>query len=332
VSPYGALLSLRRRCYESGLFRSESAPVPAISIGNLTWGGTGKTPVTLWLATQFAATGRRVGIVSRGYGRRSHGLRVVSDGRTLGLGVEEAGDEPTLLARRLPDAIVIVSEIRIEGARKAAALGADLLLLDDAFQHLALRRDLDVVLLDCADPLAGGLAPFGRSREPASALSRADLFILMGCAPEAAEKAEALVRRWNATAAIFHAGMRFSGWFDPEGESIANERVVGAVSIAVASIARPERFHRTMKDAGVRPSAFFRFRDHHFYSGADLRRIESAARRMGATMLLTTEKDQVKLRGRTGLPVVAARIEPSLREPDLLARVRAILAERGHVV
>jgi tetraacyldisaccharide 4'-kinase len=312
--------------------RSSRAPVPAISIGNLTWGGTGKTPLTLWLAQQFGESGRRVGIVSRGYGRRSRGLRVVSDGVALRLGVEEAGDEPTLLARRLPNAIVVVSERRVEGAREAAALGADLLLLDDSFQHLAIRRDLDIVLLDRADPLGGGLPPFGRSREPASALSRADLFVLTGGEPPEGAGAEALLDRVNPRAPIFHSRARFSGWFDEEGEPVAAQDVVATRSVAVASIASPGRFLRTIRDAGADPAAFLGFRDHHFYSRSDLRRIERAARSAAAPLLLTTEKDLVKLAGRSRLRAVAARVEPEFREPGLLDRARRVLSERGHVV
>ena len=318
MSPFGALLSLRRRCYESGWLRSWPAPVPAISIGNLTWGGTGKTPFTIWLAQRFAESGKRVGIVSRGYGRRSRGLRVVSDGRALRVGVEEAGDEPTLLARRLPRAIVVVSERRVEGARKAAELGAELLLLDDAFQHLAIRRDLDIVLLDHMDPLGGGLPPFGRSREPASALSRADLFVLTGADSEAGRGAEALLRRLNARAPIFHSRTRFSGWLDEQGEPVSGEEAVGAASIAVASIAFPLRFLRTLREAGAAPAAFLPFRDHHFYSGSDLRRIEAAARDAGASLLLTTEKDLVKLAGRSRLRAVAARVEPDVPRARLV--------------
>jgi tetraacyldisaccharide 4'-kinase len=332
VSPFGALLSLRRRSYESGWLRSSRAPVPAISIGNLTWGGTGKTPFTLWLAQQFVESGRKVGIVSRGYGRRSRGLRIVSDGLALRLGVEEAGDEPTLLARRIPGAIVVVSERRVEGATKAAALGADLLLLDDAFQHLAIRRDLDIVLLDRVDPLGGGLPPFGRSREPVSALSRADLFVLTGGASPGRSEAEALLGRVNPRAPVFHFQARFTGWFDEQGEPVAGEDVVATRSVAVASIAFPGRFLRTIRDAGADPAVFLPFRDHHFYSSSDLRRIEGAARNVGAPLLLTTEKDIVKLAGRSRLRAVAARVEPEFREPGLLGCARAVLSERGHVV
>ena len=332
MSPLGALLSLRRRFYEAGVFRSDRAPLPAISVGNLTWGGTGKTPFTLWLAQRFTSSGLRVGIVSRGYGRRSRGLRVVSGGSGLLLGVEEAGDEPTLLARRLPQSVVVVSENRIGGARRAAELGAELLLFDDAFQHLAIRRDLDIVLMDLADPLGGGLPPFGRSREPASALSRADLVLLTGSGTDLGEKAEGLLRRWNRAAPIFHARARFAGWFDERGEAVARESVSTSGAVAVASVAGPERFRATLREAGVEPAAFLSFRDHHFYSDADVRRIEIVARKAGARSLLTTEKDQVKLIGRSALPVLAARIEPEIREAGLFSRIRAILAERGHVV
>ena len=332
MSPFGALLSLRRRSYESGWRRSSPAPVPAISIGNLTWGGTGKTPFTLWLAQRFDEAGRKVGIVSRGYGRRSRGLRVVSDGAGPRVGVEEAGDEPTLLARRLPRAVVVVSERRIDGARRAAGLGAELLLLDDSFQHLAIRRDLDIVLLDGADPLGGGLPPFGRSREPDSALSRADLFVLTGGDSGAGfEAAESLLRRVHPRAPVFHSRARFSGWVDESGGAMRPD-VAGSASIAVASIARPARFLRTLREAGAAPAAFLTFRDHHFYSDRDLRRIEGAARETGAGWILTTEKDLVKLAGRTSLPVAAARVEPELREPGLFERTRELLAEKGHAV
>ncbi|MGH9440727.1 MAG: tetraacyldisaccharide 4'-kinase [Thermoanaerobaculia bacterium] len=332
MSPLGALLSLRRRGYESGWLRSAAAPVPAVSIGNMTWGGTGKTPFTIWLAQRLEESGKRVGVVSRGYGRRSKGLRVVSDGKRGRIGVEEAGDEPTMIAGRLPEAIVVVAENRVEGAQKAAALGAEILLLDDAFQHLALRRDFDIVLLDSAAPLQGGLPPAGRAREPASALSRADLFVVTGGAREGTAGAESLVGRWNPNAPVFHSQARFAGWFDEHGEPVPADRVAGAASIAVASIAAPRRFLRTLEDAGAFPSEALRFRDHHFYSESDLRRIERAFRRAGAALLFTTEKDLPKLAGRTRLPLVAARIEPEVLEPGLPERVGAVLSERGHVV
>jgi tetraacyldisaccharide 4'-kinase len=263
--------------------------------------------------------------VSRGYGRRSKGLRVVSDGAKLQTEVEQAGDEPTLLARRLPRAVVIVSENRVEGARRAAALGAERIVLDDAFQHLAIRRDADIVLIDADDPLGGGLPPLGRSREPARALSRADLFVVTGGTATSETKAEALLRRWNPSAPIFHAKPRFAGWFDANGEPVSGETLAGGRAAAFSSIARPDRFRQTLREAGVEAVAFLPFRDHHFYSDADLRRLENEARKSGASILLTTEKDLVKLAGRTRLPIAAARIEPAFRELDLFGRVAAIL-------
>ncbi len=154
MNPYGAVAAARRRLYESGWLRSERVDVPVVSIGNLTWGGTGKTPVLAFLAARVEERGRRVGIVSRGYRRRSSGLVVVSDGSGAVASASAGGDEPVLLARRFPRAVVVVAERRPDAAREAVRLGAEVLLLDDAFQHLAIARDADVVLVDAADPWA----------------------------------------------------------------------------------------------------------------------------------------------------------------------------------
>ncbi len=156
--------------------------------------------------------------------------------------------------------------------------------------------------------------------------------MLTGGEPPEGAGAEALLARVNPRAPIFHSRARFSGWFDEEGEPVAAQDVVATRSVAVASIASPGRFLRTIRDAGADPAAFLEFRDHHFYSRSDLRRIERAARSAGAPLLLTTEKDLVKLAGRSRLRAVAARVEPEFREPDLLGRARKVLSERGHVV
>jgi tetraacyldisaccharide 4'-kinase len=227
--------------------------------------------------------------------------------------------------------VVVVSERRISGARKAVELGADLLLLDDAFQHLAIRRDLDIVLLDRADPLGGGLPPLGRSREPASALSRADMIVLTGSDSPETGAAERLVRRWNAGAPIFHARTRFVGWFDDLGEPPGDCAGLLRRPVAVAAIARPGRFERTLREANVSPVAGFTFRDHHFYSEADRDRIGGAVSELGGTAVVTTEKDQAKLAGRMKVPVLAARIEPDLLEPGFFEKAGEILARRGRV-
>jgi tetraacyldisaccharide 4'-kinase len=328
VNPYGAVLRLRRRLYETGVLESRPAPGPSISIGNLTWGGAGKTPFVQWMARHYADRGLRVGVVLRGYRRKSRGVRVVSDGMTVLSGVEESGDEAQLHARRLPGAIVVVSEDRARGARRAGELGARLFLFDDAFQHLALRRDLDVVLLDADRPFGGGLPPRGRCREDPRALARADILVLTRCASQALE-GEREVRRWNPSAPLFHSRFRFVGWIDERG---AGRPDPPPRPLAFCSIADPDSFRATLEEAGVRPLELLEFRDHHSYSGGDLRRIEEAARRSGAESLVTTEKDLVKVEGRLRMPISSARIEPVLREPGFFETLDRLFREKGIVL
>jgi tetraacyldisaccharide 4'-kinase len=330
LSPYGALTRLRRRLYASGRLRSETAPLPVVSVGNLTWGGTGKSPLVEWLARRLRARGRAVGVVLRGYGRRSRGVRVVSDECGPILGAEEAGDEASMLARNLPGVPVVVAEDRADGARRAATLGAGIVLLDDGFQHLRLRRDLDIVLVDARRPLGGGLPPLGRAREHPSALFRADLIVVTRCDDDLREGADAQIRRWNPVAPLFHSRIRFREWIGEDGERAAE--LAAGPTVAVCAIGDPESFRRTLSEAGARPLWFRAFRDHFSYPAGALRRIERQAQAAGAGALLTTEKDRVKIAGRVGLPVVAARTEIEMREEGFFEEVVRSLERRGIVV
>jgi tetraacyldisaccharide 4'-kinase len=323
VNPWGAVVGARRRLYESGWLRSERVDAPVVSVGNLTWGGTGKTPILAYLAARFEAAGRRVGIVSRGYRRRSSGLVVVSDGGGAVASVSSGGDEPVLLARRFPRAIVVVAERRPEGAREAIRFGAEILLLDDAFQHLAIARDADVVLVDADDPWGGGLPPSGRAREAPGALSRADVVVVTRATRGVSSAADAAVPRLTA-APIFHSRFRFAGWFSGDAPAAPPP----GPAFAFCAIANPESFRATLEEAGARVSEFAAFRDHHPYADADLRKIEERAGRAGAGVLVTTEKDAVKLEGRARLPILAARIEAEIFEPGLPERIGDVLAGR----
>jgi len=323
VNPYGAVAGARRRLYESGWLRSERVDAPVVSVGNLTWGGTGKTPLLAFLAAHLEERGRRVGVVSRGYRRSSSGLVVVSDGAGTIASPSRGGDEPVLLARRHPRAVVVVAERRAEAAREAIRLGAEVLLLDDAFQHLAIARDADVVLVDAGDPWGGGFPPSGRAREGPSALSRADVVVVTRASPGVASAADAAVPRFTS-APIFHARFRFAGWFSG---GIAAAAPPGP-AFAFCGIAGPEAFRATLEDAGAPVAGFAAFRDHHPYADADVRTIEERASRAGAAVLLTTEKDAVKVEGRTRLPLLAARIEAEIFEPGFPERVDEILDGR----
>jgi len=324
VSLVGAVAAARRSLYAHGVFRSESAPVPVVSIGNLTWGGTGKTPLVAAFVARWQAEGRRVGVASRGYGRRSRGTVVVAAGGSLLAGVAESGDEPHLLARRFPGAVVVVAERRADAAREAARRGAEIVILDDGFQHFALRRDVDVVLVDAEDPFGGGPPPRGRAREDAPALARADLVVVSRARRGERSTADREVPRRTA-APIRHCAFRFGGWFRL---GVPAEFPAGASALAVCAVGNPESFRATLAEAGAAVVDFAAFRDHHDYSGEDVRGLEERARRASASVLVTTEKDEGKLAGRTSLPLVAARVEAEIFEPDLFDRVEQLLADR----
>jgi tetraacyldisaccharide 4'-kinase len=333
---YGRAVSWRARWYASGRLASHALPRPSISVGNLTFGGTGKTPFTEFLARRFRFEGRRPAILSRGYGRRSRGVVVVSTGEGPLVGADEGGDEPVAMARAAgPGVVVVVGERRVEAARRAAELGADLFLLDDAFQHLAVRRDANLLLLDARDPFGGGrLPPEGRLREPVAALARADAIVLTrvqrgGPPPEAAAE----IARWNPRAPVFRAAIRAEGLRDESGAPVAADVVETRRSISVCGIANPAEFGATLRDLGLSPEERIELPDHERYGERRLRRIRLAAERTGATFVLTTEKDSVKLAGRLGLPLLTVRLAVEVEEselfPFLWARVGAPAAPRA---
>lgn len=324
MSLYGAVAAARRNLYARGVLKSESVPVPVVSVGNLTWGGTGKTPFVAALVSYWQSAGKRVGVASRGYGRRSRGTVVVSDGSRLLAGVAEAGDEPYLLGRRFPGAIVAVAGKRVDAAREAARLGAEIVILDDAFQHLAIRRDLDVVLVDAGDPFGGGPPPRGRGREDAPAIARAHLVVVTRARRGEESAADRDVPRLTA-APIYHCAFRFAGWF----RAGAPASPPASPGFAVCAVGNPESFRATLAESGAAAAGFAAFRDHHAYSTADVRRVEESARRAGATALLTTEKDEVKLAGRTDLPLFAARVEAEIFEAGFFAHADRLLAGRA---
>jgi tetraacyldisaccharide 4'-kinase len=326
VSVYGRLQRLRRLLYDRGWLSSEPSPGPTIAVGNIVWGGTGKTPVTGWLARHYLAAGRRVAILSRGYGRRSRGLVVVSDGRQISADACAGGDEPVLLARSAPGSIVVVAERRAAAARRARELGADFFLLDDGFQHRALRRDVDLVLVDANDPFGGGTPPRGRAREDPAALSKADILLVTRAGEE--EDRASMLRMWNERAPIFHCRLCFSGWTRENGSGA--DRLPDGPCVSICAIASPDGFRATLSELGVEPAERLQFVDHHDYSRRDVRALEACAARHGAAFAVTTEKDIVKLAGLTGLPLYAAGIAPAVREPGFFEAVDGLLARRRY--
>jgi len=327
---YAAAHAGRRR---RAAARAERLPRPVVSIGNLHWGGGGKTPMTIALARHLAGAGRRVAILSRGYRRSSRGALVVSRGAGPLVPVAAAGDEPHLMARELASegVAIVVGERRAEAGRLALAElapGPELFLLDDGFSHVALARDLDLLLFPAADPFgAGRLWPSGRLREPLAAAAAADAAVLTGLEAPAAEAGRELAR---ALSGYGFAGVGFCALALHAPARVADGTALspGSPVVAVAGIARPAPFFAAVERAGLRAVARMDFPDHHAYPERSLRWIARAARRRGAAAVVTTAKDLPKLAGRLDLPVAELPLE-TRPEPALLAwldrRLRGLL-------
>jgi len=292
-----------------------------VAVGNLTVGGTGKTPLVELLCRALEARGRQTVILSLGYGRReSEPVAAVSDRTRLLLDPREAGDEPYLLARRLSGIPVVVGRDRFRaGAWAVARFRPDVLVLDDGFQQRRLRKDVEVVCLDARAPWGSGqLLPRGSLREPRTALARADLIVLthVGRVPDL-PRIRAEVRRWVPSQPVALAAFEAEG-VEEQGSGAVRpvDALRGTPLLAFAGIASPGSFAATLDDAGVAPRALVEFPDHHPYKARDLGEIESQARAVGARALLTTEKDLVRLPLGARLSVWALRVRLTLSEVD----------------
>jgi tetraacyldisaccharide 4'-kinase len=274
---YGALMRARRGLYGAGLLRSVRLAVPVIVVGNLTVGGTGKTPLTLWLADALKGRGRTVGIVSRGYGRndsRAQAVTAASDWRSV-------GDEPLLLARRSGCATVVAQD-RAAGAAELVAAGADVVVADDGLQHLRLARDCEILVVDGARGFGNArVLPAGPLRESLAQLTRADLIIVNGAAEHPSLAGLPAERTLNMQLAMGDA-VRVDG----QGAARPLRDLAGERVHAVAGIGNPSRFFRALRAQGIEPIEH-PFPDHHPFSAQDFDFGD-------ATAVLMTEKDAVK--------------------------------------
>lgn len=315
---YGGAHGVRRRWYAR---RARRLPRPVVSVGNLHWGGTGKTPLVAAIGAHLRDRGLAVCILSRGYASRGRGVRVVSTGSGPLLGPRIAGDEPVLLAGELPGVAVVVGPDRWQAGEHAFRRldpRPDLFLLDDGFSHLALARDLDLVAFPAADPFAGGrLFPSGRLREPLAAVARAHAVLLTGASGsgEGRALAEAL-RPYGFTGPGFASATRPGR--PRRITSDRSELPPGLRVFLVSAVARPDSFTATTRALGLEIAGELRFPDHHDYPPASLERIGQGFKASGAETVLTTSKDRVKLLGRLDLPLaelpVRAEPEPAFWE------------------
>ena len=277
--------------------RRRSLPVPVISVGNLTMGGTGKTPCVLRFAELMTQERHKPGILTRGYGRSSpHQYVAVAAGADVP--TEVSGDEPQIFIRSGLAPVGIGADRFESGRRLLRKFDAGMLLLDDGFQHWRLERDMDVVLIDALEPFGqGAVFPLGRLREPMAALARAHaILITRSTDSDLAGAIETLVRRWNPGAPMFRAWVEAHAWVEHgTGKSFPPGKPPFAAAGVFCGLGNPESFRRTLRRLGVAPADWIEFGDHHRYHPRELRHIAQQMAAKGATALVTTEKDMVNL-------------------------------------
>ena len=310
---YGRVLLLRRAWFARP-GRRRRLHHRVISVGNLSVGGSGKTPVVAALARLLLERGERPVILTRGYGRRevTEGVLVVSDGQRVREPVSRSGDEPQLLARTLPGVPVLVCADRyIAGLFAERHFGVTVGILDDGFQHLRLERDVDLLLVSPAD-LDDRVLPAGRLREPLTAARFADAVLVPGSEDDVAQVAGAL-NHHNAFRVVpqYESLRRICRVHkDPASIDPASIGPDGRI-VAFAGIARPERFFEALRSLGYDVARELTFRDHHWYTDRDRETIESAARDANASMIVTTEKDAVRCDFDVAVLPMRVSIEPA---------------------
>jgi tetraacyldisaccharide 4'-kinase len=316
---YRGLLGVREWLYRRGVLRARPLACPVVSVGNLTVGGTGKTPAVELAVRTLTELGRRPAVVSRGYRRRTSGVQIVADSASIRLDPEDAGDEPFLLARRLPGVPVVVGANRHEAGRTAVdRFGATAIVLDDGFQHRTLAKDLEIVMARAERPWGNGLLlPGGPLREPLSALRRAHVVIATGVSsPTDAPQVVAAVERYAPGLPVLAAGyVPVECWEATDMRPLRLGDLRGMRTVAFAGLASPHGFRRTIADLGMELIALAPFADHHRYTAEDIAELERRAEQTDADALLTTEKDWLRLRrlGRTRRPLYVLSIRLELR-------------------
>lgn len=328
---YRAVVQFRHLLYRKGVFRHHTLGCQVISVGNLTVGGTGKTPVVEIFARELQKEGRKVAILSRGYKKVEPGFweklldkvlfreqrrppRVVSDGQKLLLDSSWSGDEPYMLASNLPDVCVLVDKNRVKSGRYAIEkLGCDTLILDDGFQYLALKHRIQIVLVDMRNPFGNeNTLPRGVLREPIKNIARADFIFITKCDGTGTEKLISRLRSLNKKAEIIqcrHCARYLMDVFSRERIELENLKNMNVV--ALSGIAVPSGFESELEKHGATILDRRRFADHHRYSQQEIIDIINSSKRMNADAIITTEKDAVRFPrlDRFDVPVFFLRVD-----------------------
>ena len=322
---YGAVTRARLSLYRRGTFRTVYLDRPVISVGNITTGGTGKTPLVEWVAKRLALDGKKVCILTRGYGRPHQDQRVlVSDGTTVFSTAAESGDEAYLLATNLVGIASVISDANRASAGKGAIkhLNADCFVLDDGFQHLAIARDLNIVTIDATNPWGGGsLLPFGRLREPLSGLSRADCVVITRTdQAEGIPSLRAEIDQLTGGCPLFLSQMqtaRIAPLIDSQNNLPDKKN-----SAAFCAVGNPQSFFKHLRREGYELSVERSFPDHHLFTQKDIDKVVHDARQAGAQSLITTAKDAVKLRSLSfSIPCYVLEIEICVENVGELTKI-----------
>jgi tetraacyldisaccharide 4'-kinase len=317
---YAGIMKMRNWLYEREIISSFRLNVRVISIGNITVGGTGKTPLVDKLARLLKKNGKRVVILSRGYKRKGRGEVVVSNGKEILVSSDKAGDEPFLLAKRLSKVPIVVGNNRVKTGKIAMDIfRCDVLIIDDGFQHLNLKRDMDIVVMDASNPWGNGwMLPAGPLRENISSLKRADLVMITRTNRNDVEKMITLIRKFTK-AQIFSSFHKPKEWVTlNDGVIYPLNLLINKCVLAFTGIGNPKAFEDTLLEIGVRTIKCIRFRDHHKYKLLEIKRIMLLAEKLGATAIVTTEKDGVKIDNniKGEIPIYFLRVDLEIKEGD----------------
>lgn len=317
---YRSGCQIKNWLYKQKIFTPKKAPLPVISVGSITFGGTEKTPLVINLITFLLKLGFKPALISRGYkGRWEKRGGILSEGKNILGSWEDSGDEPFMVAQNVPQAGIFIRKNRLLSCQKAKHLGFKLAVLDDGFQHRRLHRDLDIVLYDPAEKIA--------FREPVSSLKRAHILLMKKGVDLQRKKG---IKERFPKSAVFEYSVQNKGIFSLEEKGPA-EKLKGKKVLAFCGIARPERFLSILQEEGIKPLFFFKFPDHHPYPLSSLEKIVEKYKKLSAEAIITTEKDAVKIdhnKSFKNIPAYYLKIDLELEE-EFYARISSLLQNRA---
>lgn len=295
---YGLIQKLRVKLYDFKILKKikiDGAYI--VCIGNITAGGTGKTPAVQYFAEKFISEGKKVAIISRGYlGKREYEPLIVTDGFNILCKPEESGDEPYLHAASL-NCPVVVAKKRYAAAKLCKEkFGSEVIIMDDGFQHIQLERDWNIVLIDATNPFGGGyLLPAGRLREPVEGLKRADEFIITRSDSVNSETLNEIIKELKVFGKKISKAVHFPSYFILNKNIISSEKLAGKKALIFSGIGNPENFKKSIENLNIIVSEEIAYKDHYKFNKKDLKEIEERVKELNIEIVVTTEKDFVKI-------------------------------------